>query len=223
MSDVGAATPPRAEPHVPWQLWQWVLVAVVAGLVLGPLDLWGQVGSPYPWAHLFNSPAVWAAAAFAYGCWARKPVAGAVGATILLVVAVEAYYLADVVVRGAETGNLTSSTAMVWLMAGVTAGVVFGTTGAWAARHSGWMAIVGRAALPAVFGAEAVHNLVRIVDEPADGRPDDLGQFAVILAVLAVATLVALVRGVERRVAAAVTGLALAGAIVAGLAVGAAL
>jgi hypothetical protein len=75
--------------------WWWV-VAVVAGFVLGPLDLWGQVNTSYPWAHLFNSPAVWTAAAFAYGRWVRELPAAAVGAVIVLVVGVEAYYLADV-------------------------------------------------------------------------------------------------------------------------------
>ncbi len=197
--------------------WRWLAVAVVAGLLLGPLDLWGQVEAPYPWANLFNSPSVWAAAAFAYGRWAADRVAAPVGATVLLVVAVEAYYLADVVFRGADRGNLTSSTAMVWVFAGVVAGLVFGTAGAWAAQRTGWMAVVGKAALPAVFGAEAVRNLVRIANEPADGRPDDLGEFAAILAVLAVVVLVAVVRGAERRVAIAATALAVVAAAVVGV------
>ena len=195
---------------------RWLPVAIVAGALVGPLDLWGQVVSPYPWANLFNSPAVWAAAAFAYGRWARDRVAAPVGATVLLVVAVEAYYLADVVFRGADQGNLTSSTAAVWVFAGIVAGLVFGTAGAWAARRDGWMAVVGRAALPAVFAAEAVHNLLRVANEPADGRPDDLGSFAAILAVLAVAALAVLVRGTSRRIALATAGLAL----LAGVAVG---
>ena len=180
--------------------WWWV-VAVVAGLVLGPLDLWGQVNSPYPWAHLFNSPAVWAAAAFAYGRWVRELPATAVGAVIVLVVGVEAYYLADVFLRDADRANLASSTAAVWLMAGVVAGLVFGIAGGWAAETSGWRAVLGRAALPAIFGAEAVHNVVRLANEPADGRPDDLGQFAVLLVVLGIAALVATTRGTGRRTA----------------------
>lgn len=180
--------------------WWWV-VAVVAGLVLGPVDLWGQVDSPYPWAHLFNSPAVWAAAAFTYGRWVRERPAAAVGAVIVLVVGVEAYYLADVLVRDAGRANLTSSTAAVWLAAGVVAGLVFGVAGGWAAQASGWRAVLGRAALPAVFGAEAVHNVVRLANEPADGRPEDLGQFAVLLAVLGIAALVATTRGAGRRTA----------------------
>jgi uncharacterized membrane protein YjjB (DUF3815 family) len=179
----------------------WWLVAVVAGLVLGALDLWGQVNTPYPWAHLFNSPAVWAAAAFAYGRWVRKLPTAAVGAVIVLVVGVEAYYLADVLVRDASRANLTSSTAAVWLVAGVVAGLVFGDAGRWAAETSGWRAVLGRTALPAIFGAEAVHNLARLANEPADGRPEDLGQFAVLLALLSIAALVATTRGTDRRTA----------------------
>ena len=180
--------------------WWWV-VAVAAGLVLGPLDLWGQVNTPYPWAHLFNSPAVWAASAFAYGRWVRELPAAAVGAAIVLVVGVEAYYLADVLVRDASPSNLTSSTAFVWLVAAVVAGSMFGVAGSWGAETSGWRAVLGRAALPAIFGAEAVHNVVRLANEPADGRPEDLGQFAVLLAVLGIAALVATTRGGGRRTA----------------------
>lgn len=196
----------------------WWLVAVGAGLVLGPLDLWGQVNTPYPWAHLFNSPAVWAAAAFAYGRWVRELPAAAVGAVIVLVVGVEAYYLADVLVRDASRSNLTSTTAAVWLTAGVVAGLVFGVAGSWAAETSGWRAMLGRAALPAVFGAEAVHNLIRVVSEPADERPDDLGQFAVLLALLSITALIATTRGTDRRTAPQV----IAAAALASAAVGAA-
>lgn len=179
----------------------WWLVAVVAGLLLGPLDLWGQVNAPYPWANLFNSPSVWAAAGFAYGRWVRERHAAPVGAVIMLVMGVEAYYLADVLVRDASRANLTSSTAAVWLAAAVVAGLVFGVAGGWASERTGWRAVLGRAALPAVFGAEAVRNLVRLANEPADGRPDDLGQFALLLAALGITGLVVLVLGADRRTA----------------------
>lgn len=201
----------------------WWLVALGAGLALGPLDLWGQVVAPYPWAHLFNSPAVWAAAAFAYGRWVRERPAAAIGAVIVLVVGVEAYYLADVLVRDASHANLTSSTASVWLVAGVVAGSVFGTAGGWAAERSGWRAVSGRAALPAVFGAEAVHNLIRRASEPAQARPDDLGQLVVLLAALGFLTLVVLLRGTDRRPAVQVVAASVLVAVAGGAAVNAAL
>jgi hypothetical protein len=207
--------------HAPGLRRWWWLIAVAAGLLLGPLDLWGQVNTPYPWANLFNSPAVWAAAAFAYARWVRNLPAAAVGAVIMLTIGVEAYYLADVLVRGANQSNLTSPTAFVWLMGGVAAGLVFGIAGAWGGRDSGWRAVLGRSALPAVFGAEAVYLLLRLANEPADGRPDDLGQFAVLLASLSIAFLVATTRGVERPVVAQVTASTALAATAIGIAVGA--
>lgn len=212
-----------ATPAIPSSVRRrWWLVAVVAGLLLGPLDLWGQVHSPYPWAHVFNSPSVWAAVAFAYGRWLWDRPAAPVGAAILLVVAVEAYYLADVLVRDANVANLTSSTASVWMVAGVVAGLVFGLAGRWAAKRSGWRAVTGRAALPAVFLAEAVRSVVRLTTEPAGGRPDDLGQFALVLGVLGISALVLLVRTVDRRTGVHVVATSALGALAVGGAVSAA-
>ena len=199
----------------------WWLVAVVAGLLLGPLDLWGQVNAPYPWANLFNSPSVWAAAAFAYGRWLHGRRAAPVGAVIVLVVGVEAYYLADVLVRDASRSNLTSSTAAVWLTAAVVAGTVFGVAGSWARQRRGWRAVLGRACLPAVFGAEAVRNLVRLASESPDERPDDLAQFAALLAALSITSLVVLCLGAERRTALQVVAATAIAVVIVGAAAGA--
>ena len=200
--------------------WWWP-VAVVGGLALGPLDLWGQVNTPYPWANLFNSPAVWAAAAFAFGRWVRARPAAPIGAVIVMMVGVEAYYLAAVLVRDASTSTLTSPTALVWLVGGVMAGLVFGVAGSWAVERSGWRAVLGRAALPAVFAGEAVRNVVRLANEPTDGRPDDLGPFALLLAVIGITTLVVLVRDVDRRTGVRVVAATAAAALIAGAAMSA--
>lgn len=202
--------------------WWWP-VAVVAGLALGPLDLWGQVNTPYPWANLFNSPAVCAAAAFAFGRWVRARPAAPAGAVIVLVVGVEAYYLAAVLVRDAGTATLTSPTALVWLAGGVMAGSVFGVAGSWAADRSGWRAVLGRAALPAVFAAEAVRTVVRLANEPTDARPDDLGPFALLLAVIGITTLVVLVRDVDRRTGVLVVAATAVAAVTVGAAMSAAM
>jgi hypothetical protein len=162
---------------------------------------------------------VWAAAAFVFGWWASERVASIAGAVIVMVVGVEAYYLADVLVRGASRSNLTSPTAFVWLIAGVGAGVVFGTAGWWATERSGWRAVTGRAALPTVFGAEAVYNFARVVTEPTDGRPDDVEQFAALLLVLAVSVLTVVVRGLPRPWTVRVIAVAVVAAVVIGVAV----
>ena len=58
----------------------------MAGALIGPLDLAGQVHSPYPYANVFNSPAVWAAAVFVFGRWATDVVPALVGAIVVMVV-----------------------------------------------------------------------------------------------------------------------------------------
>jgi len=216
VSDLDSTSAPAARIR---RRWAWWPLAIAAGVLLGPLDLAGQVHAPYPLAHLFNSPAVWAAAAFVFGRWASELVASAAGAVIVMIVGVESYYMADVLVRGASRSNLTSPTAIVWLVAGIVAGLGFGTAGWWASERSSWRAMLGRAALPAVFGAEAVYNVARIATEPADGRPDDLGQFAALLLVLAVAVLTVVVRGVPRPTMIRVIAVAVGAALAIGLAV----
>ena len=140
---------------------RWIAVlatATVAGALLGPLDLAGQVHSPYPYANLFNSPAVWAAAAFVFGRWATDAVAAIVGANVVMVVGVETYYATDVLVRGANASNMWSTVALVWLVLAVGAGVSFGATGALSARTGTWVGSAASAALPAVFLSEAAHE-----------------------------------------------------------------
>ena len=194
----------------------WWIVAVVAGLLLGPADLWGQVNTPYPWAHVFNSPSVWAAAAFGYGRWVHRRLESSVGAVVLLAVAVEAYYLADVLVRGASRSILTAPTAAVWLGAAVVGGLIFGLAGAWSTARLGWLAVVGRAALPALFGAEAVRHLMRRASEHADSRPDDLGQLAAILGVVGATLLFALAHRLDRRTTTLVVAVAVGAAVTVG-------
>ncbi|BCJ38822.1 hypothetical protein Athai_63250 [Actinocatenispora thailandica] len=133
-----------------------LLVAALAGLLLGAVDLAGQLLLPYPWANLANSPAVWAAAAFALGAWVRGGPTRAVPAGIvLLLVAVEGYYVAATLVLGDDLANLWSPATVVWLAAAVLAGLVFGPAGAAWRADRWWPATVAVALLGAVFVAEA--------------------------------------------------------------------
>ena len=187
---------------------QWttvLVVALIAGALLGPLDLAGQVHTPYPFANLFNSPAVWAAAAFMFGRWANDLVPAVVGAVVVMVVAVETYYAADVLSRDANTSNLWSTVAFVWLALGIGAGVSFGAAGALSTRTGTWTGAAASATLPAVFASEAVH-------EATTSR--DVG-WIVLLIVIAAATTLWLLRQAERT-SAARTMLCLAGWSVAG-------
>lgn len=169
--------------------WVAVLVtATVAGALLGPLDLAGQVHSPYPYANLFNSPAVWAAAAFVFGRWACDVVPAVVGAIVVMVVGVETYYATDVLVRGANASNLWSTVALVWLVLGVGAGVSFGAAGALSARTGTWAGSAASATLPAVFVSEAAHEAI---------TSGDVG-WIVLVIVIALATTLWLLRRADR-------------------------
>ena len=165
-----------------------LIVALVAGVLLGPLDLAGQVHSPYPYANLFNSPAAWAAAAFVFGRWAVDLVSAVVGAVVVMVVGVETYYATDVLVRDANVSNLWSSVAFVWLVLGIGAGVSFGAAGALSSRAGSWAGAASSATLPAVFLAEAAH-------EASTSR--DAG-WIVLLIVAATATTLWLLRRADR-------------------------
>lgn len=137
-----------------------VVVAVLAGVALGALDFLAQRTLPYPWANLANSSAVWAVAAFAIGAWVRTTSrASAIAATVMLVVAVESYYVTAALAQGDSWTNLTSPTAVLWLLFGAVAGVVFGIAGSW--RHSDrpWRQVVGAAVPVSVVLAEAALNL----------------------------------------------------------------
>ena len=160
----------------------------MAGALIGPLDLAGQVHSPYPYANVFNSPAVWAAAVFVFGRWATDVVPALVGAIVVMMVGVETYYAADVVARGANVSNLWSTVALVWLVLGVGAGVSFGAAGALSARTGTWAGSAASATLPAVFVSEAAHEA---------NTSRDVG-WIVLVIVVAVVTTLGLLRLADR-------------------------
>ncbi|MEU5910197.1 DUF6518 family protein [Micromonospora sp. NPDC047527] len=131
------------------------LASVVGGFLLGFLDFCWIKWLPFPVAELGNSTATWAVAAFFFGWWVRSGwVRAALGATVLLVVAVPSYYLAAALLQGDDLAVLWSPTSLVWMVFGVLAGVVFGTAGTWA-RGTGWRQVVGVALPAAVFFEEA--------------------------------------------------------------------
>jgi Family of unknown function (DUF6518) len=174
---------------------QCLVVAIVAGALFGPIVLAGQVHTPYPLANLFNSPAVWAAAAFGFGMWARSKIRAVLGAIVMEVVAVMAYYLASVLVGSSGASIMVSATALAWCALGIGAGVIFGTAGAAVDDPSKMLRAVGTALLPAVFFAEASNQVVRYVTTDPAGRPDDLISTSIMLTALAAAALIWLLRG----------------------------
>ncbi|GAA5146119.1 hypothetical protein GCM10023340_16560 [Nocardioides marinquilinus] len=133
-------------------------LAGAAGLALGVLDLVLIQVLPYPWADLANSSAIWALAAFALGRLTRSSVAvsGTAGA-VMLVVAVESYYLAAIAVDLASPDRLLAATTVAWLAFAVVAGAGFGMAGALVRDRTpgSWWAGAGLGLTAAVLLAEA--------------------------------------------------------------------
>lgn len=192
-------TSTRTAPALP----ATVLVAVLAGIVLGVLDLVLIRTLPYPWADLANSSAVWALAAFVLGRALRRgPLLSALAGAVLLVVAVEAYYLAAIAVDLASPARLTSPSTVAWVAFGVLAGAGFGLAGAWSRDRGTWRAAAGVALAAGVLLAEAwlrldqagtallTAALAALVLATAWRHPGEGGRAAVLAAPLAVLCLV---------------------------------
>ncbi len=188
------------------------LTVVACGILLGVVDLLLQRTLPYPWANLANSSAVWALGAFGVGWWLR---AGwwrsALAGIVLLVIAVEAYYLTAVVVMNDNVQNLWSSTAMVWLFFGVLAGALFGAAGGLSHDRQPWLRAIAVAMPAAVLLAEAA-VLVNRSDNPGGGphyRTDSL-QTAAIEATLGIVLILFIAQTHRVRLQALATATALA-------------
>ncbi|MEH0822597.1 MULTISPECIES: DUF6518 family protein [unclassified Micromonospora] len=141
------------------------LAAVLGGLLLGSLDFVWIKFVPFPLAELGNSTATWAVAAFLFGWWVRSGwLRAALGAAVLLVLAVPSYYLAATLIQGDDLAVLWAPTSLFWMVLGVLAGVVFGVGGVWA-RGEGWRPVVGLA-LPAAALFEEAARFARLIGDP---------------------------------------------------------
>jgi hypothetical protein len=152
-------------------MWRTISASVTAGLLLGPLDLVAQKVTPYPWANLANSSAAWALGAFALCYWLQtEPRRSAAAGVVLLLVAVESYYLAAVVAYHDSVETLTAPATQIWLIFAVVAGALFGVAGSWARSSVAWRGTVGVAIAGSVFFAEAFTYLYRISAGPELNR-----------------------------------------------------
>ncbi|MBZ5738826.1 DUF6518 family protein [Nocardioides mangrovi] len=138
-----------------------LVVAVGAGTALGVLDLAWNAERPSVWSAAANSCAVWAASAYAVGVLLAArlrigPVAGALAGVLMLVVAVEAYYLAGIHWLGNDRSVLTSASTQTWLQLSVLVGSVLGAAGVWAVRGSWFAASLATAACAAMFFGDAL-------------------------------------------------------------------
>ena len=180
-------------------------VPVLAGLVLGPLDVALKHVLPAPFGHLLNSSPVWALVAFVVG-WCVRSTASwwpAVAGTLTLLLAVETYYLAYVLLRDRDPVVLVDDHAVGWLVVGVGAGVVFGTAGAWARSGQAWRGPAGTATAAGLLLTGAWVELSRVAGTArvADlSYRHDMVQAALVLLVLAGLSAVLAARSARQRV-----------------------
>lgn len=167
-----------------------LLLPAAAGVLLAVVDLELMLHASPAWANLANSSALWATAAFALAAVLRTdPVRGAVAGTVLLVVAVEAYYAYATVVEVGGLASAVSRHALMWMAFGVVAGAAFGVAGAWSRSRVWWQQVVGTALGAGILLGEALHVLMNL--DMAHGMfHGELEKTAGLMALLGVAVLV---------------------------------
>lgn len=138
------------------------LAVVGAGLAVGIGTQVMQGVLSGSWSVLANSGVMWALAAFALGAVLPTTRWAMVGGAAHLVIASFAYYEA---VEWFEGSSSDLSRSLIWALAGVIAGVVFGLAGHLCVRRSAWrgpsLALVG-----GVLVGEGMH-LSRMVGDAA--------------------------------------------------------
>ncbi|MEO9325327.1 DUF6518 family protein [Nocardioides sp. C4-1] len=133
-----------------------LLVAALAGVALGFGDLILQLTLPYPVADLANSSAVWAVAAFLLArALTTDAATSTVAGAVMLVVAVEAYYVLAIVLDMAGLFSLVAPTTIAWLIMGVVAGTGAGIAATWSRDSGSWHAAAAWGAAAALLFAEA--------------------------------------------------------------------
>lgn len=138
------------------------LTVVCAGLAVGIGTQVMQGVLSGSWSVLANSGVMWALAAFGLGAVLPTARWAMAGGAAHLVIASFAYYEA---VEWFEGSSSDVSRSVIWALAGVIAGVVFGLAGHWCVRRSAWRG-PSLALISGVLVGEGMH-LSRMVDDAA--------------------------------------------------------
>lgn len=129
-------------------------VAALVGLVLGVLTQLGQSLLPAPLRPIANSISPWLAVAFAVGSRAPRPVIAALSGFVALALALIGYYSMVWIRFGYGPSN---SSLVVWGIAAIAGGLVFGPGGWLWRKGSGWLSAVPVGLLAAAFIADGVY------------------------------------------------------------------
>ena len=168
-----------------------VLLPALVGVALGVGDLVAINHLAYPWANLANASAVWAVGAFLLAAVLRTdPARSAFAGVLMLLVAVEAYYLWAVLTDQADLATLWSANTRMWLVFAVCAGVVLGVAGSWTGSTVWSQRVLGAATGGGVLLGEALHTIGHLglttLFERGGGYHLDLAWTAVLLGALGV-------------------------------------
>lgn len=132
MSTAAGSAPVSPAASVAIETARVLLVAAVTGFALGVGDLWAKANLQPAHAALINSSEGWALAVLLLGFLLRTgPGYAALAGAVMLLVAVEAYYVCEPGVLTPDLAAWNSDSAQYWAVIGVPAGLVFGTWGAW--------------------------------------------------------------------------------------------
>jgi hypothetical protein len=169
--------------------WRPVIIAIIGGLLLGVADLAAQRVLPYPWANLANSSAVWAVGALGAGALAAsggvrdgdgaRRSRSALAGLIVLLTAVESYYVAAALWLEDAWSNLWQPGTLVWLLFAAITGPVFGAAGGWSRSDDTRKRMIGTAVAGAVLFAEAGVLVYRSGSGDAAYRTDSLQTAAI--------------------------------------------
>jgi Family of unknown function (DUF6518) len=142
MNGLRARNPPLAAAAV-----------VGAGLAIGIVTKMLQGVLPDGWAVLANSGVMWALSAFVLGMALPSTRWAAIGGAAALVIASISYYLA---VDGFAAISSSPQAVVIWSVAGIVAGAVFGVTGYWFIDRAPWRPACG-ALIAGVLVGEGIH------------------------------------------------------------------
>lgn len=118
-----------------------LVFATLTGFVLGIGDLWALAHLSPQAAGTINSCAGWAGAVLVLGFVLRThPAYAALGGAVMMLVAVEAYYVFEPGLLTPDPSAWDSLSAQYWAIIGVPTGLLFGVLGAWARLGVRWIA-----------------------------------------------------------------------------------
>jgi hypothetical protein len=114
--------------------------ATLTGFALGIGDLWAKAHLAPGMSGAINSCAGWAGAAMVLGFVLRThPAHAALGGMVMMLVAVEAYYVFGTGLLTPDPSAWDSLSAQYWAIIGVPTGLLFGVLGAWVQLGARWV------------------------------------------------------------------------------------